>query len=108
MNSFHSTETKIILQFQAVALFQSSSSTTDEVLPPIVAIHYEEETLLKWHSPETVTGQPGAPGEMGKPVVIPPEQSEKRKELFKEHEFDIMASDMISLNRSLADARHPK
>lgn len=91
-----------------VALLRSFSSPPEEPLPPIIAIHYESDTLLKWHSPETVTGQPGAPGEMGKPVVIPPEQSEKRKELFKEHEFDIMASDMMSLNRSLEDSRHPK
>lgn len=45
---------------------------------------------------------------MGKPVIIPSDKSEEMAERFKEHEFNIMASDMISLNRTLADVRHPK
>uniref|UniRef100_A0A8C9TNY1 Polypeptide N-acetylgalactosaminyltransferase n=1 Tax=Scleropages formosus TaxID=113540 RepID=A0A8C9TNY1_SCLFO len=45
------------------------------------------------------------PGEMGKPVVIPKENQEKMKELFKINQFNLMASDMIALNRSLPDVR---
>nr|XP_015214277.1 PREDICTED: polypeptide N-acetylgalactosaminyltransferase 13 isoform X2 [Lepisosteus oculatus] len=45
------------------------------------------------------------PGEMGKPVVIPKEDQEKMKELFKINQFNLMASDMIALNRSLPDVR---
>uniref|UniRef100_A0A8C8YU50 Polypeptide N-acetylgalactosaminyltransferase n=1 Tax=Prolemur simus TaxID=1328070 RepID=A0A8C8YU50_PROSS len=45
------------------------------------------------------------PGEMGKPVVIPKEDQEKMKEMFKINQFNLMASEMIALNRSLPDVR---
>ncbi|TRY57277.1 hypothetical protein DNTS_008879 [Danionella cerebrum] len=46
-----------------------------------------------------------APGEMGKAVAIPKEEQEKMKELFKINQFNLMASDMIALNRTLPDVR---
>ena len=42
---------------------------------------------------------------MGKPVVIPKEEQEKMKEMFKINQFNLMASEMIALNRSLPDVR---
>jgi len=48
---------------------------------------------------------PNGPGEMGKAVVIPAEKKQERDEMFKINQFDLMASDMISLNRSLPDVR---
>lgn len=45
------------------------------------------------------------PGEMGKPVVIPKDQQEKMKELFKINQFNLMASELIALNRTLPDVR---
>uniref|UniRef100_A0A8C9CQ44 Polypeptide N-acetylgalactosaminyltransferase n=1 Tax=Phocoena sinus TaxID=42100 RepID=A0A8C9CQ44_PHOSS len=45
------------------------------------------------------------PGEMGKPVVIPKEDQEKMKEMFKINQFNLMPGEMIALNRSLPDVR---
>lgn len=48
---------------------------------------------------------PDWPGEQGKAVVIPPDKQDNMKEMFKINQFNLMASDMISLNRSLPDVR---
>uniref|UniRef100_H2YHB9 Glycosyltransferase 2-like domain-containing protein n=1 Tax=Ciona savignyi TaxID=51511 RepID=H2YHB9_CIOSA len=45
------------------------------------------------------------PGEMGKPVVIPKEKEKEKLEKFKINQFNLMASEMIALNRSLPDVR---
>lgn len=43
---------------------------------------------------------------MGKAVKMKSHQQEEMKEKFKENQFNLLASDMIMLNRSLADVRH--
>lgn len=48
---------------------------------------------------------PTGPGEMGKAVVIPAEMQEESKQKFKIHQFNLLASEMMSLNRSLPDHR---
>ncbi|XP_041057752.1 polypeptide N-acetylgalactosaminyltransferase 13 [Carcharodon carcharias] len=45
------------------------------------------------------------PGEMGKAVLIPKEDQEKMRDLFKINQFNLMASDMIAFNRTLPDVR---
>lgn len=45
------------------------------------------------------------PGDGGRRVVIPPELSEKSKASFKINQFNLVASDMMSINRSLPDYR---
>lgn len=54
---------------------------------------------------DTLTRPRDGPGEGGKPVVIPKESQEKMKEMFKINQFNLMASEMIALNRSLPDVR---
>lgn len=73
-----------------------------------ISATYRSTILRKWYSAPTVKEHKGKPGEMGKPVKIPPEMKELTKEKFKENQFNLVASDMISLNRSLTDVRHEK
>nr|XP_002128877.1 polypeptide N-acetylgalactosaminyltransferase 1 [Ciona intestinalis] len=45
------------------------------------------------------------PGEMGKAVIIPKDKEKEKQEKFKINQFNLMASEMIALNRSLPDVR---
>ncbi|XP_069075659.1 polypeptide N-acetylgalactosaminyltransferase 1 isoform X2 [Pleurodeles waltl] len=65
----------------------------------------KERGLPAGEVPEPVQRPHEGPGEMGKPVVIPKEDQEKMKEMFKINQFNLMASEMIALNRSLPDVR---
>ncbi|XP_037051693.1 polypeptide N-acetylgalactosaminyltransferase 5 isoform X1 [Bradysia coprophila] len=68
---------------------------------------YRSTDLRKWRPAPIVPNNYGQPGELGKPVKIPSEQHALMKEKFKENQFNLLASDMISLNRSLIDVRNP-
>ena len=65
----------------------------------------KERELLAGDVLEPVQKPHEGPGEMGKPVVIPKEDQEKMKQMFKISQFNLMASEMIALNRSLPDVR---
>lgn len=44
----------------------------------------------------------------GKPVVIPKHLKEEAEKRFKEHQFSIIANEMMSMNRSMPDVRYPE
>lgn len=67
---------------------------------------YRSVDLKKWRPAPVVRENAGKPGEMGKPVKMKSYQQEEMKEKFKENQFNLLASDMIWLNRSLSDVRH--
>ena len=66
---------------------------------------YPRGKLRSWTQAKTVPKQKGKQGEMGKSVQIPPDKEQEKKEKFKINQFNLLASEMISLNRSLADVR---
>lgn len=66
---------------------------------------YDRGKLRTWTKAKVVTKQRGKPGEMGKAVAIPPDKEAEKKEMFKVNQFNLMASEMLSLNRSLQDVR---
>ena len=45
------------------------------------------------------------PGDNGRAVIVAKEKEAESKELFKINQFNLMASDMMSLNRTLPDYR---
>lgn len=67
---------------------------------------YRTAELKNWQPAKSVKAQYGQPGEEGKGVSIPSDQEAIMKEKFKLNQFNILASDKISLNRSLPDVRN--
>ncbi len=63
------------------------------------------QVLKKWTSAPVVAKNQGKPGEMGKAVHIPKDQENEKREKFKINQFNLLASEMIALNRSLQDVR---
>jgi hypothetical protein len=64
--------------------------------------------LKEWfkedHSNEP-TNPPNWPGENGRAVVIPPHLKSESEKRFKENQFNIVASDLTALNRTIPDQR---
>ncbi|XP_025194818.1 polypeptide N-acetylgalactosaminyltransferase 5 isoform X2 [Melanaphis sacchari] len=66
---------------------------------------YPSHLLMRWKPMPPVREKRGKHGEGGRGVTMKPEQEALMKQKFKENQFNIIASDMISLNRSLQDIR---
>lgn len=80
---------------------QYRSGTSGQLaLPP-----YSSRDLRRW-TPVKFDPNPASwPGEMGKAVVIGKDEEQLKNEEFKLNQFNLLASDRIALNRSLADVR---
>lgn len=95
-NSTYNNEQSSIYRFK-------SPKTGQLELPP-----YTSSQLRIWR-PVVLDVNPASwPGEMGKAVVISKDEEALKNEKFKLNQFNLLASDRIALNRSLADVRLPK
>jgi len=60
---------------------------------------FKEESDYEKHNPSNW------PGENGRAVIIPPHLKDNSKKRFSENQFNIVASDLMALNRSIPDQR---
>lgn len=66
---------------------------------------YPRSKLKTWQLARVVPKNKGMPGELGKAVQVPKSREEEKRKKFKINQFNLVASEMISLNRSLQDVR---
>ena len=71
----------------------------------ISGLDYPINKLHRWQPPSAIVTSQGVHGENGQGVKIPPEMEKEAKDRFTENQFNLVASEMISLNRSLSDYR---
>ncbi|VDN28781.1 unnamed protein product [Gongylonema pulchrum] len=73
---------------------------------------YKHLDKKDWHDYEAMKSDAArvGPGEGGKPVVIPadPKIKEEQDKLYRVNGYDAYISDLIALNRSVRDIRHPE
>lgn len=95
--------------------FKSTEKTTTTSISSIQkwwdvkpGLFYWEERQSCWFENIGATNPPSWHGEGGRAVAIPQELQEESKKRFTENQFNILASDLIALNRSIRDQRSPK
>lgn len=67
------------------------------------------EKIKQWFVEGNEQNNPGDwAGENGRAVVVPANLKDQAKKRFKENQFNIVASDLVALNRSLPDQRSDK
>ncbi|KAM7009520.1 N-acetylgalactosaminyltransferase 7-like isoform 2-T2 [Tautogolabrus adspersus] len=92
-------EEKQVIQQQYVTFRPHSHAYTSPVLKKGILGNFEPQ------EPEP-PGVPNGPGEGAKPFVLGPEYKDAVQASVKEFGFNMVASDMISLDRSISDIRH--
>lgn len=90
---------KQVIQQQYVTFKPHTHAYTSPVLKKGILGNFEPK------EPEP-QGVPGGPGEGAKPFVLGPEYKDAIQASIKEFGFNMVASDMISLDRTISDIRH--
>lgn len=80
------------------------------LMDPQRGLGYKEDILtLRWkrfHNYKASEPFRTGPGESGRPVEIQGPLKDEADSLFKKEAFNIIASDMVALDRSIPDTRH--
>ncbi|CAB3377482.1 Hypothetical predicted protein [Cloeon dipterum] len=76
---------------------------------PVTEMSRRKSGRIDWHDHAQIKADSLriGPGEQGQSVVLKPEDEHEKEELYKVNGFNALASDKMSLNRSLPDIRHP-
>nr|XP_015201277.1 PREDICTED: N-acetylgalactosaminyltransferase 7 isoform X2 [Lepisosteus oculatus] len=88
-----------VMQKQYITFKPQKHIYSDPVLKPGQLGNFE----LKEPEPQ---GVPGGPGEGAKPFVLGPDYKDSIQASIKEFGFNMVASEMISLDRTISDLRH--
>lgn len=70
-----------------------------------ISKNYNERMLHEWQEPRPIQIYTSGVGEKGASVQAPPGMELEMEELKKKHNYNLMASDMVSLHRTLPDQR---
>ena len=87
---------------------------SDEKLPSLKKSVYSASELFAWHSlplhsvRAVVNNSVNYLGEMGDSVQVPENLQNQAKKRFNTHQLNVVASDLVSLNRRLPDFRNPR
>lgn len=87
------------------AALKSAGAEEEEDWPHLRLPPYTEAHLHTWVAPIMRSNPSSWPGENGKGVDLPKDQEKLKEEKFKLNQFNLIASDMIALNRSINDVR---
>ncbi|XP_069024507.1 N-acetylgalactosaminyltransferase 7 isoform X3 [Embiotoca jacksoni] len=90
---------KQVIQQQYVTFRPHTHTYSSPVMKKGILGNFE----LKEPEPQ---GVPGGPGEGAKPFILGPEYKDSVQASIKEFGFNMVASDMISLDRTISDIRH--
>uniref|UniRef100_A0A665WA67 Polypeptide N-acetylgalactosaminyltransferase n=1 Tax=Echeneis naucrates TaxID=173247 RepID=A0A665WA67_ECHNA len=99
LNAVQEPNQKQVIQKQYVTFRPHSHAYDSPILKKGVLGNFEPK------EPEP-QGVPGGPGEGAKPFVLGPEYKDSVQTSIKEFGFNMVASDMISLDRTINDLRH--
>lgn len=75
-----------------------------------ISLHYHDRLLYEWTEPirNRNASNPSNRGEYGRAFVATKDEEELMKRLHRQHNYNVFASQKISVRRSLSDHRNPE
>lgn len=69
---------------------------------------YDYDELTEWTAARISKSRPGEPGDLSQVVVVPDNLIENATHRFSEHYFNVVANELMPLDRTLIDFRQPE